>query len=107
MLCGHGAPAAIFPDWAGDLAGHFARASAFFTRISEHTQPLEPGALNEIEQGLEGCFRFARKSHDEGGAQGNSGNASPDAIDQIDNVSPEISPPHPFQHVFVNMLQWH
>ena len=74
-------------------------------RVSKHTKSLEFRFADEIEQFLEARFGFAGKADDEGRAQCDARHAGPDFPDEIHDVLPRGFAPHPFEHVFVDVLE--
>src|ERR1035441_2647671 len=105
MLSRHSHAAPLLFDLVWNLAGHAARARAFFLRISEHAQPLEPRLPNEPEQVLKVGFRLTRETADERGAERDAGNTLSNAPDKVHDVLARGLAPHPFEHVLVNMLE--
>src|SRR5207253_3077063 len=65
-------------DLLRELALHFRGARTLFLRIAEDAEPLEAGAADEVEKVLEFLLGLAGKADDEGGAQGDAGDAGAD-----------------------------
>src|ERR1039458_1313359 len=105
MLSRHSQAAPLLFDLVRNLAGHAARARAFFLRISEHAQPLEPRLPNEPEQVLKVGIRLTRETDDERGAQRNAGNARSNAANEVHDILAGGLAPHPLEHVLVNVLE--
>jgi len=87
-LLRHGPLLAALFDRVGNVTLHFGRARSLLLRISEHTQPLEAGRTNELQQRLKILLRLAGEPDDESGAQGDAGDAGPNAGNEIDDILP-------------------
>ncbi len=89
----------------GNLSDHFPGERAVFLRIGEHAEPLEFHFANEIEQCLKAHLGFAGKTDDEGRPQRDAGNSDANFANQIHDVLLRGFAAHPFEHVFVDMLE--
>ena len=69
-----------------ELASILRGARTFFLRVGEDAEPLEPRALDEVEQVFEFLFGLAGKADDERRADGDAGNAGADACDEVLDV---------------------
>ena len=82
-------------------------ARAVLLRIGKHAEPLEFRFADEIEQRLKARLGLAGKADDERRPQRDAGNAGADFFDQIHDVLLRGFAAHPFEHVFVDVLERH
>src|SRR5205814_8694570 len=76
-------------------------------RIFENAEPIEADALNELEQSLKPCFRFAGKTDDKRGPKRDARNTGTQFLDQPFDMRARSFPAHSLQHCLVDMLKWH
>src|ERR1017187_4387390 len=105
MLSRHCQAAPLLFDLVWNLAGHAPRARAFFLRISEHAQSLEPRLPNEPEQVLKVGLCLTGETDDERGAQRDAGNALSNAANEVHDILAGSLATHPLEHVLVNVLK--
>ena len=75
LLGGHGFAVAGFFDGGRNLIGHFGGATSRFLGVSKDAHSIELGFLDEAEKGIELGIGLARETDDEGGANGEIGDA--------------------------------
>lgn len=75
LLGGHSFAVARFFDGRRNLVGHFGSAAARFLGVGKDAHSIELCILDEAEEGIELGIGLAREANDEGGANGEIGDA--------------------------------
>lgn len=97
-------PTGLF-GFGGNLVLHLGATRAFLLRIPENAEAFEFGfADKRLEFGDIG-FGLARKADNEGGADGDAGDAGADALDEIADVVAAGLALHGAEHVVGDVLQ--
>ena len=91
----------------GKLSGHRACARAVFLRIRKNAEPLKLRLADEIEQRVEARLGLAGKADYESRPQRDARHAGADSFDEVHDILLRGFAAHPFEHVFVNMLERH
>jgi hypothetical protein len=103
----HGFVPASFAGHVVNLPVHVVGAGAFFFGIIEDAGALELAVFDEVHEFVEVGIGFAREADDEGGANGDAGDASADAFEEVPNVGAIRFTTHESQHVIADVLQGH
>jgi len=96
---------AAFLGGVVDVAVTLVGAGAFFLGVLENAATFELEGLDEVEKFLVVFFCFLREAGDEGGADGEVGNAIAHPLKEITDVSAVGFPVHFPEHVIGDMLQ--
>ena len=95
----------LFAGGVMDLAGHLVSAGSFFLGVLENAAAFKFEGLDEFQEFLVIFLCFAGEAGDEGGADGQVGNAITHSLEKVPDVLSVSLPVHLFEHVIGNMLK--
>lgn len=103
----HGLIPAGFAGHVMNVTVHVVGTGAFLFGVIEDAGAFKFAVFDEVDEFVEVGVGFARKSDDEGGANGDAWDASTDAFEEIADVSAIGLAAHESEHVVADMLEWH
>lgn len=95
----------LFAGGVMDVVGHLVSAGSFFLGVLENAAAFKFEGLDEFQEFLVIFHCFAGEAGDEGGADGEIGNAVAHSLEKVADVFPVSLPVHLFEHVIGNMLK--
>ena len=103
----HGFVPTGFAGHVMDVSVHVVSAGALFFGVIEDASAFEFAVLDEVHEFVEVGIGLTGEADDEGGADGDAGDASADAFEKVANVSTIGLTAHEGEHVVADMLERH
>jgi len=103
----HGFVPTGFASHVVDLPVHVVGTGALLFGVIEDASALKLAVFNEVHEFIEVGVGLARETDDEGGADGDAGDAGADALEEVADVGAIGFAAHEGEHVVTDVLQGH